>query len=193
MPIPPYAQVSDLMVAYDTTRLGDLVTDGGPRVPASQLPTNLILQAMLLQASGMIDAACQRGQKYTQTDLLNIANGGDPLNPSMNMQPSQALLTRLVCDLAYGLLVGRRGYSAADSQAESPRYAEARSLLESLSAGEMIFVTAGTLAAGIPNSQINLSSQIGLLSGAARRYFGDLVADPRNYRGGGSGTTGGPF
>ena len=189
--IPPYAQISDLLNCYDNNRLADLVVDGTAR-PAS-LAGNTILLAMLQQASGMIDAACQRGQKYSQTDLLNIASGFDPLNVQINMQTSQALMVRLTCDLAYGLLVGRRGYSAEDSQAEAPRYAEALKTLKLLADGDMIFVTAGALAAGLPQSQVTISQRVGLLSGAARRYFGDLVADPRNDLGGGSGTTGGPF
>lgn len=191
MAVPPYAQISDLLNAYDNNRLADLVVDGLPR--PSSLTGNAILTAMLMQASGMIDAACQRGQKYSQTDLLNVANGSDPLNPSISMLTSQALMVRLTCDLAYGLLVGRRGYSAEDTAAEAPRYAEALKTLQALSGGDMIFVTAGTLAAGLPNSQIVISQQVGLLSGSAFRYFGDLIADPRNDRGGGSGTTGGPF
>ena len=189
--IPPYAQISDLLNCYDNNRLADLVTDGGSR-PAS-LTGNTILTAMLQQASGMIDAACQRGQKYSQTDLLNIASGFDPLNVQINMQTSQALMVRLTCDLAYGLLIGRRGYSAEDSAAEAPRYAEALKQLDNLAHGDWIFVTAGALAAGLPQSQIVISQNVGLLTGAAFRHFGDLVADPRNNKGGGSGTTGGPF
>lgn len=189
--IPPYAQISDLLNAYDNNRLADLVVDGQPR--PSSLLGNSILSALLMQASGMVDMACQRGQKYSQTDLLNIANGTDPNNPQINMQTSQALMVRLVCDLTYGLLVGRRGYSAEDTNAECPRYAEALRVLKEIAAGESIFVTAGTLAAGLPNSQIVLSQNVGLLSGAAFRYFGDLIADPRNNTGGGSGSTGGPF
>lgn len=172
-----YAQPSDLIARYDARRLGDLVKDDGTRATASALLTDTNLQAALDDASGMIDAACQRGQRYTPTDLTNVAAGSDPLNPSLSLTNSQKLLIRLTCDLAYGLLVGRRAFSASDTNSQAPRYAEALKLLDLLEQGEWVFTTAGALAAGIPVTGVVISSQIGLIS-SITRIFGDLSVYP---------------
>ena len=172
-----YAQISDLTTRYDTRRLGDLISDNDTRQSPTGSP---ILNALLLDASGLIDAACQRGQRYTPTDLLNISNGADPLDPTLDMTGSQALLRRLVCDLAYGMLVGRRGFSGVDTDSQAARYKEAVATLELLKTGEWVFVTAGSLAAGLPQTGVVISQQINLISGI-RRTFGDLGVGTNNF------------
>ena len=174
-----YAIPADMLARYDARRLGDLVNDDSTRASTGALSTNANLQAALDDASGMLDAAIQRGQRYSPTDIANlIAAGGSPTNPLYN---SYKLLVRICCDLAYGLLVGRRAYNATDTAAQAPRYVEALRQLQLLENGEWIFVTQGALAAGVPVPTVQLSSQIGLLSSISR-LFGDLAVYPaQNY------------
>lgn len=164
-----YAQPSDIITRYDVRRLGDLVNDDGTRASSTQLLSSPVLQSALDDASGMIDAACQRGQRYSPNDLalLTSATSGTPLWNSFQ------LLVRLTCDLAYGLLVGRRGYNSTDTGSQSPRYVEAMRLLERLGNGDWVFVTANALAAGVPIPQVLLSQDVSLIS-SNTRYFGNL-------------------
>jgi phage gp36-like protein len=168
-----YATPSDMSARYDARRLGDLVGDDGLRVPAANLPANSALQTALDDASGMVDSEIQRGQRYSPIDLSTImaAAPGDPL------YSGRSLLVRLVCDLAYGLLVGRRAYNASDTQAQSPRYAEAVRILDRLGKGELIFPTQGALAAGVPVPGVVLSQNVGLISSLSR-IFGYLGVYP---------------
>lgn len=182
-----YAQITDMTGRYDTRRLGDLLADDGTRVTV--FTDNSILQMVLDEAAGMIDAAIQRGQRYTPTDILTILSAIAP-TPPLNSQAAitaaslwnaQQLLFRLNCDLAYGLLIARRGMNASDTESMAPRYVEAMRLLERLENGEWIFATQGALAAGVPIPNIQISQNVQLLS-SLYRYFGDLaVAPAQNY------------
>jgi len=181
-----YAQPSDLIARYDVRRLGDLVNDDGTRASSSDLLNNNIIQMVLDEASGMIDAAIQRGQRYSPTDLATLLTATQISQPSTNIAAAslwngQQLLFRLNCDLAYGLLVGRRAYSASDTEAQAPRYVEAMRLLERLENGEWIFTTSGALASGVPIPNVQISQNVQLLS-SLYRVFGDLAISPyQNY------------
>lgn len=176
-----YAQPADIMARYDSRRLGDLVGDSGTRVTAALLGTDPNLQVALDDAAGMLDAAIQRGQRYTILDLTNIMGATPPPagQPGQTGTPSQLwtskqLLIRLNCDLAYGLLIARRGLSSTDNAAMAPRYTEALRILEQLSSGGLIFVTTPAIGAGLPVPAVTISQDINLLSGITR-LFGDLT------------------
>lgn len=156
-----YAAGSDMVKRYDVRRLGDLVSDTGTRVVDPTTDPNL--QAALDDAAGLIDAALLRGGRYQPADLSGL-----PANSS-----SQALLFRINCDLAYGLLLQRRDLTA-------PKQVEvAYGLLDRLAEGSMIF---GAVQAAVNSGQpvnVRLDFDVSLIS-SLDRVFGDQLVDPRN-------------
>jgi phage gp36-like protein len=169
-----YATPSQMLTRYDARRLGDLVVDGDkttPRATPTQLLSDPVLAEMLADASGLIDAALLVGGRYSPADLATLAAVEAALpTPSSTFK----LLVRLTCDLAYGLLVRRRGLGMD----LAPGYAEAAALLDRLSNGELIFDVAAVVEAG-RTRVVQLSRQIGHLS-TLTRVFGDLATFPSN-------------
>jgi phage gp36-like protein len=161
-----YANPSQMSARYDVRRLGQLVRDDGTTAGPAQLATDANLQAALDDGSGMIDAACLQGGRYLPTDLTGLAG------------TAQAFLIRLNCDLAYGYLVGRRGFTTADAQAAAPGYTEALRVLEALRQGELIFNVAAAINAGKPQNVV-IDAKLTLISSTSR-LFGDLTVDPNN-------------
>lgn len=120
-----YATPAQMGTRYDIRRIGDLVSDTGDRDPAPL--TSPVLAACLDDASGHIDSACRVGGRYATSELTAMTGYG------------ASLLVRLTCDIAYGLLVARRGYSATDQQAMAPNYKPALDMLELVRKGERVF------------------------------------------------------
>lgn len=120
-----YATPQDLLNRYDARRIADLVSDSGQRTLAPQ--SSPVVAACLDDASGAVDAACRVAQRYTSADLAGLTGNAN------------ALLVRLVCDLAFGMLVARRGYTANDAAVMAPREKSALEMLEALRRGERIF------------------------------------------------------
>lgn len=130
-----YATADDLLTRYDSRRVADLVSDTGAR---SVYPNSSPVVAVVLEdASGMIDAACRVAKRYTTADLNSLTGS------------TKSLLVRLTCDLAFGLLVARRGYSAQDQKVMAPQTEAANALLEQLRTGERIFDDAEVANAGV--------------------------------------------
>jgi phage gp36-like protein len=161
-----YATPEAVLLRYDSRRVGALCSDTGSQVTASALLTDPVLAELLEDASGMIDSALLRGGRYTQSDLVALT-GMDA-----------KLLQRLVCDIAYGLLVSRRGYTAQELQANAPGYVSALAMLDRLAAGEAVFNVEENVLAGKPK-RVVLSKNRQLISGASRLY-GDLTLRPGN-------------
>lgn len=155
-----YAVPSDFLARYDNNRLGQLVRDDGTAASSTDLLTDPNLQAMLDDASGMIDAACLAGGKYFPADLTGLTGTG------------KALLLRLNCDLAYGLLVLRRGFTEEEASRLAPGFKLALQLLDKLREGSIVFNVTAAIKAGEPVNDV-LSSQINLVS-SAYRFFGDI-------------------
>lgn len=173
-----YATPAQLLARYDARRIGDLVADPAPgsttsRVSPTALLTDVNLAAALGDAAGMIDSAILKGGRYTPQDLADLAA------LSSGADNSYQLLIRVNCDLAYGLLIRRRGLKVEDS---APGYLEALQTLQRLSDGDLVFNLSAVIAAGrMTTHQLDL--QIGLLSANVRRYFGDLdtaATNPNN-------------
>lgn len=158
-----YAIPSDLYTRYDSRRVGELVNDDGTRSTTTQLDSNATALAVLADASSMIDAAVLAGNRYLQSDLAALVS--DP-----NGGP---FLKRLTCDLAWGLLNARRGYTNEELAARAPMFARALDTLDKLHDGERVFEIAASLAAGKPLNA-KLSSHVTLLTSNAQRYFGVL-------------------
>lgn len=161
-----YATNAAMMKRFDHRRIGQLVRDDGTQATAAELGSDSVLSALLTDASAMIDSALLRGGRYTLDDLQNLT-GQDA-----------ALLQRLVCDLAYGLLVRRRGYTGAELTSLAPDYDQAMKVLEQLANGELVFNVAEVILAGKPRRAV-LSYDRALVS-STRRLYGDLTLMPGN-------------
>ena len=161
-----YASTIDLTRRYDERRVGQLILDNGEKATPAQITSSAVVSEILEDASSLVDAYALRGGKYTTTDLAGLT--GSP----------QKFLKRLVCDLAYGLLVERRGFTETEARANAPGYARALGLLDKLAAGELIFTTDAAIAAGKPVRAV-LDRRLQLIS-SATRLFGDLVVNPNN-------------
>lgn len=130
-----YATPQDLLNRYDARRVADLVSDAGSRTLAPQ--SSPVVAACLDDASGQVDAACRVAQRYTAAELSGLTGN------------AQAMLVRLVCDLAYGMLVARRGYTANDAAVMAPREKFALDMLEALRRGERLFSGEDQAEAGV--------------------------------------------
>jgi hypothetical protein len=90
---------------------------------------------------------------------------------------TRSLLVRLVCDLAFGLLVARRGYSAQDQTAMAPQTKAANEMLEMVRRGERLFDSADVAEAGVNVQSLytrteGFSSQTDLV-GRSQRLWGE--------------------
>lgn len=158
-----HATVSDLLMRYDLRRIGDLVLDTDQRATAEELAGNstagLVVQTALSDASGMINSAILAGGRYELADLVAMT------------QDSKGHLKRLCCDIAYGLLISRRGYGGADLDAMTSRSKESEAILELLRTGERVFEIDKNEQASTPQ-QAQVSRTINLFSSEMDRYFG---------------------
>jgi hypothetical protein len=153
-----YALPSDLLMYKDARTIGDLAGDLGVRVTPSAILTNPNVLAALASSAGMINSAILIGNRYTILELQALT--GDDF----------AFLVRINCDLAFGILIGRRG----NSPEQDPDYKEAKMLLEMMRDGKAIFNVPGDVAVGTPAptfpSFINYA-RLGLLRDRARPLF----------------------
>lgn len=158
-----HATVPDLLMRYDSRRIADLVLDTDQRATDVELAGNstagLVVQTALSDASGMINSAILAGNRYLLVDLQNMT------------EDSKGYLKRLCCDLAYGLLISRRGYGGADLDAMTSRSKESEAILELLRTGERVFEIEKNENAEIPQ-QAQVSRTINLFSSELDRYFG---------------------
>lgn len=158
-----HATVSDLLMRYDSRRIADLVLDTDQRATDAELAGNstagLVVQTALSDASGMINSSILAGGRYKLEDLLAMTTD------------SKGYLKRLCCDLAYGLLISRRGYGGADLDAMTSRSKESEAILELLRTGERIFEIEKNEQASTPQ-QAQVSRTINLFSNELDRYFG---------------------
>jgi len=158
-----HATVSDLLMRYDLRRIGDLVLDTDQRATAEELAGNstagLVVQTALSDASGMINSAILAGNRYLLADLLDMT------------EDSKGYLKRICCDLAYGLLISRRGYGGDDLDAMTSRSKESEAILELLRTGERVFQIEKNENAELPQ-QAQISRTINLFSNELDRYFG---------------------
>lgn len=125
-----FATGADLATHYDRRRLGQLLDDTGAAVPPASVADHPVVTAMLVAASDEVVAACGVGARYAESDLTALAaesGGGGPL------------LRMLVCHLAYGLLINRRGLAADDQSRLTPMWKWSQDYLTLLRKGERVF------------------------------------------------------
>jgi phage gp36-like protein len=161
-----YATVADLLLRYDSRRIGDLVSDNDTRV--TNLADNVVVLEALKDASSMIDSSCRVANRYSQNDLNNLTS------------EAANLRKRLCCDLAFGYLIQRRGYGAAELETMAPGYINALDYLEKLRQGERVFDTTTHPDAGNTHRTV-VSKDISFLATEADRYFGSRKTDRRLF------------
>jgi hypothetical protein len=144
----PFAQTSDLVLQYDQRRIGELASDTGTPIAPSAFSTNPVLLYTLARATEIVLMNARLGKRYTEAELLALAQ--DTLSQGIGAE-----LRGLTCDLAFGLLVMRRGTGANDLQRLSPAFAQAQQTLRLLAQGEFVFAHTATeaqIAAGTPET-----------------------------------------
>jgi hypothetical protein len=155
-----YCSVPQILNWFDARTVGDLVRDDGSRATPTQLQTDKVLQQMLQDASGEIEAACLVGGRYTVADLL-VLNGN-----------SSIFLAGIVAGLAYMKLMERRPEYEIP---EPKRVDQARKALEALSVGEAIFALQETSDAGRVEEDVETVADVDnrrMVSWHAARYLG---------------------
>lgn len=162
----PHASATDFKRRYDERRLGQLVKDDGTQASSSALDSDTILSEMLDDATSMVNSHVLRGNRYTAEDLAALT-GSDA-----------KLLVRLTCDLAYGLLVQRRGFSAQELASLAPAYDRALQTLQQLADGVLVFNVEAVRAAGRPKRAV-IDKNLQLIS-STRRLYGNLTVNVNN-------------
>lgn len=95
-----YVTPEQFLARRDIRAVQQLLPDGPPQgvvlPPVEAVTTHPVLIAALEDASGQVRAACETANRYTAEELDTLGAANDPF------------LIRLVCDLAFGLLLTRR-------------------------------------------------------------------------------------
>lgn len=165
----PYCTVDQFLVGFDVRTAGDYLGDAGVRLTSAEVATSTVLNALLMRASGMFEAAMLRGNKYTPADLaaLAAANSGDGCNAS-------EYVAMIVGGLAGYLLFLRR--PARFSQDQAPGSAQlALDAIDFLNQGGLILGFQETADAGQVQHHVETARDVEHRNGAtyqAGRYFG---------------------
>ena len=165
--MPQYITAAQFLKAYDTRRVRDLLSDSGTPVAANDVATDPNLLQILAEASEEVAAAALVSKRYTTAQLTAMAASST----------SGFLLRRLTADLAFSLLVARRGQGAADIERLCPRHREAQRQLEQLRLGVALFplIDDTHAEAGLPDT-VNVDAltnpdRIDKLTAKASRLF----------------------
>jgi phage gp36-like protein len=153
-----YATPSDLLARNDARIIGDLLYDNGVRINETDILTNDAVETALDDASGLVNSAAFVGGRYTAADLTGLT-GAD-----------QSFLVRLTCNLAFILLVQRRGIDTSPY----PQWADAQNTLQQLRFGERIFNVVGVQEAHNTTSGFMSAveyADLNLAAFQASRYF----------------------
>jgi hypothetical protein len=139
--------------------VADFLSDVGTRDVAGAAGST-VLATLLKQASGEVEAACLKGNRYRVADLQALTGN------------SLEMLRGLVAALALGLLVRRRPDLR---RGPFPQAEEARQELGRLAAGEAIFGLQEVADAGEASHEAEDAADVearNLSSYQARRFFG---------------------
>lgn len=150
-----YLDPSELPNYYDQRRVLQLASDTGSSAVIADLsnPASkpyLTVQSAIRSAASDIDSHCQQGKQYTR-DILEGFITDAAANPSDEAKQKRvAILKQLCADLAFGILMSRRGYTAETLDQLAPRYDTALQTLERLKVGAQIFDTDAATSRGVP-------------------------------------------
>jgi hypothetical protein len=132
-----YLSVDEFIILKDVRALGQLSNDQGLQEDQAQLELNARIEAVLMAASGEIEAHLMGAGRYNSSDL-STPNGA-----------SEQFLKLVCADLAlYHLYTSRDGPEPPASVLAS--YDRSQEYLRQLGTGEMILAFAETEAAGTP-------------------------------------------
>lgn len=142
-----YATAVQLLARYDSRRIAELNSDtGSPVTPVDPVSVSTPVGAALLDASAMLDSALQAGKRYPRDVLDTLVADADP--------SKGAAIVRVVCDLAVGLLVARRGLPAEELKSLAPNYDESKEWLGKLRDGQHVLDWDDAIQAGLPSAQL---------------------------------------
>lgn len=127
------ATSEDLIARHDIDVIGDLATDTRERLSREAIVNSPVVEVALCDASGDVESALREGNRYTLSQINDLAN---TTNPTYTNQRSK--LKRIVCDLAMNYLFMRRGSKRHSEKAEEYE-TKARAHLKRLKSGEDIF------------------------------------------------------
>ena len=163
----PYATASDLLTRQDVGLVGQLCVDNGQNATAAQITdiTTIAGQNVytaLLSASGEVEYAATRGQRYQPSDLAGL-NGA-----------SASFFKQIVCDIAMMYLYDRRdGQGPPENVIE--KYKRAQEFMTQLVNGERVFGDLQDQAAGTAKTAFFTPGDLlnnRLISSLYRRSFG---------------------
>lgn len=169
----PYASATDLKKYRHWTQIADWVTGatgtGTSRIAESDLADSTtsggaVVYEHLLAASGLVESACLRGERYSVFNLMDWASmsasektafetilgrSWTAADTAQNLVgSSRRLLKRIVICLAIGTLSRFKTRTAGDERDESFGF----EMLDALSAGKRIFSLTEVGDAGLPDN-----------------------------------------
>lgn len=130
-----YATSADLCLRFDERILQDLCRDDGER--ETDLSGNDVITTSLSSASGILNAACLQGERYSVSDLEGLTSD------------SAAFLKTLVCDLAFIVLWQRKPYPQYSDQVKQIQE-RSEEWLDRLRGGAWVFNLDAAKDAGNP-------------------------------------------
>lgn len=172
----PYAIAQDLLTRQDVGLVGQLCVDDGNVASALQIvDTNTVagknVLTALLDASGEIEYAATRGQRYAPQDLQQLTGA------------SLGFLKRITCDIAMMNLYDRRdGQNPPENVVD--KYKRAQEFMQQLVDGERVFGDLQNQQAGPASnaffSQADLLN-MRLASAVWPRAFGRRLNNTRGF------------
>lgn len=163
-----YANAEDLCQRYDERILQDICKDDGER--ETDLSNNDKITTALSSASGILNAACLQGERYTVADLEALT--GD----------STEFLKTLVCDLAFIALWQRKPYPQYNDQVKATQE-RSEEWLDRLRNGAWVFNIDAAKEAGRPEVEtqtVQAISQQNLFVDTSRGKFLPIRRTNRN-------------
>lgn len=157
-----YVTATEFIARYDKRLLGDLASVDGVRVTSSALSSDTRITTALEDASGEVDAAVKIANRYTATDLSGLTGNG------------LQYLKKIVCDIAFYLLIDRRALNNVMREEADRRFKVYRAHLEDLRQGKQIFDVEAAKEAGLPNTGGPTSVEANNLNTMTSRVRGHL-------------------
>ncbi len=163
----PYASAADLLSRQDVGLVGQLCVDNGQVATAADIIDPLTVGGFnvltaLLDASGEVEYAATRGERYQPSDLQQLTGA------------SLGFLKRVTCDIAMMNLYDRRdGQNPPQNVLE--KYKRAQEFLQQLVSGERVFGDLENQSAGPPKQAFFTSQDLianRLASATWPRMFG---------------------
>jgi phage gp36-like protein len=120
-----YATAADLIDRHDSTLIGELIRDDHETSSPSEIEDSSVVEAVLVDASGQVEAAMLCGNRYSPEQLSDLEGN------------SLGLLKKIVCLIALAELLDRRPGRHVEI---AKHYNEqSRAYLEDLRTGKNLF------------------------------------------------------